>query len=77
MSDAKPSEGAVIALRRQSVLFMVIAVINMVTAVVQSRSGQSGAVWIAIGATFLALGGAAAGRAKKMAGALKAPPSTE
>lgn len=64
-----------IRLTRTAGLFnMMTAVAFMVAALLQSRKGQSGAVWIALGAAFIALGGGALGRAKKLADDMKEPP---
>lgn len=65
-----------IRLTRMSGLFnMMTAIAFMVVAVLQSRKGQSGATWIALGAVFIAIGGGALGRAKKLADDLKEPPT--
>lgn len=74
MSDEQGLAKAVKAMRVQGVLFMMAGLAFMLVSVLQTRKGQSGATWIAIGAVFLALGGAAMGRAKKVAESLQAPP---
>jgi hypothetical protein len=54
---------------------MMTAVAFMVAAMLRSRQGESGAVWIALGAAFIAIGGSALGRAKRMSDKLKETPA--
>lgn len=73
MSDQLAMLKAMKAMRIQGVLFMLAGLGFMLVSVLQTKKGESGATWIAIGAVFLALGGAAMGRAKKVAEMMARP----
>jgi hypothetical protein len=75
MSDQLALAKAMKAMRLQGVLFMMAGLAFMLVSVLQTKQGRSGATWIAIGAVFLALGGAAMGRAKKLAETMQVPPT--
>ncbi len=66
MNDPQTLAKAVKAMQLQGILFLMAGVAFMVVAVLWTKQGRSGAVWIGVGAMFLALGGSALGRAKKL-----------
>jgi len=74
MSDGVGSDKALATLRSQGLLLVLMGVIDIGNAVLQKRTGHSGATWIALGAVFPAPGAALSGRARKAAEASKVAP---